>query len=102
MPAARPRMQVTPTEQVYRLLTELSKIQGKPQATIVREILDEAVPALEMTLEAFRAINSRPEQSKAAVMRLAAQAQIAIAQATLDLNTDKKPGRKRSGAKKPG
>lgn len=102
MPAARPRMQVTPTEQVYRLLTELSKIQGKPQATIVREILDEAVPALEMTLEAFRTIHSRPDQSKAAVMRLASQAQMAIAQATLDLNTDKKPGRKRSGAKKPG
>lgn len=101
MPAARPRMQVTPTEKVYRLLTELSKLQGKPQATIVREILDEAAPALEMTIEAFRAIHSRPEEARAAVMRMASQAQIRIAQATLDLNTDKKPGRKRSGAKKP-
>jgi len=55
-----------------------------------------------MTVEAFRTIHSRPEEAKAAVMRMASQAQMTIAQATLDLNTDKKPGRKRSGAKKPG
>lgn len=101
MPAARPRLQVTPTEQVYLLLTELSKIAGKPQATIVREILDEAAPALQMTIDAYRTIHSRPEEARAAVMRMASQAQITIAQATLDLNTDKKPGRKPSGAKKP-
>ena len=102
MPAVRPRMHVTPSEPVYRLLSELSKLTGQGQATIVRNILDEAVPALVMTVAAFRTIHSRPEEARAAVMRMASQAQMTIAQATLDLNTDKKPGRKRSGAKKPG
>lgn len=103
MPAARPRMHVTPSEQGYRLLQELSKLTGKAPATIVRELLDEAAPAMESTVEAFRILRDRPEQSQAAVARLAANAHAQIAQATLALNTDKKPGRKpRKGAADPG
>lgn len=94
MPAARPRMQVTPSDKGYRLLQELSKLTGKAPATIVRELLDEAAPALEMTLEAARTIAARPEQAQAAVARLIDLANTAIAQASLDLNTDQKPGRK--------
>lgn len=95
MPAKRPRMHITPSEQGYRLLQELSKLTGKAPATIVRELLDEAAPALETTIDAFRLLRDRPDQSQAAVARLAAQAHAAIAQATLDLKTDEKPGRKR-------
>lgn len=105
MPAARPRMQVTPSENSFRLLVELSKLTGKAPATITRELLDEASPALEMMVTAFRDIHSAPEQAQAAVMRMAAQAQVAISQATLDLNTDRKPGRKpkpRKGAAETG
>jgi predicted DNA-binding protein len=94
MAAARPRMHVTPSEKGYLLLQELSKLTGKAPATIVRELLDEAAPALEMTLEAVRQIKARPAEAQAAVNRMAAQAHQAIAQATLDLDTDKKPGRK--------
>jgi hypothetical protein len=102
MPAARPRMHVTPSETVFRLLAELSALTGKPPATIVRELLDEAVPALEMTLQAFRAIADRPEEAKAAVMRMAEQAQQMVTQARLDLDSAsrKKPGPK--PRKKPG
>lgn len=94
MPAARPRMQVTPSQSTFLLLRELSELTGQAPATIVRELLDEAAPALQMTLEAFRAIKARPQEAQAAVARMAAQAHQVIAQATLDLNTDKKPGRK--------
>ena len=87
-------MHVTPSEKGYRLLQELSKLTGKAPATIVRELLDEAAPALEMTLEAVRTISARPEQAQAAVTRLIDQANTVIAQASLDLNTDRKPGRK--------
>jgi predicted DNA-binding protein len=87
-------MQVTPSDKGYRLLQELSKLTGKAPATIVRELLDEAAPALEMSLEAFRTIQERPEQAQAAVARLIQQANVVIAQASLDLNTDNKPGRK--------
>ena len=95
-------MQVTPSETVYRLLAAISKLTGKPPATIVRELLDEAVPALEMTVTAYRDIQKRPEQAQAAVLRMAEQAQQMVTQARLDLDTalQKKPGRK--PGKKPG
>lgn len=87
-------MHVTPSDQGYRLLQELSKLTGKAPATIVRELLDEAAPALEMMIEAFRDIHAAPEVTRAAVMRMAAQAHQTIAQATLDLDNDRKPGPK--------
>lgn len=100
MPAARPRMQVTPTEQTFRLLKELERLTGKAPATTVRELLDEAAPALAMMVEAYRDLHTTPEQAQAAVMRMAAQGHALIAQASLDLDTNKKPGRK--PGKKPG
>lgn len=93
MPSSR-RMQVTASEQVFSLLREISKLTGKAPATLVRELLDEAAPALQMMLEAYRDLHTKPEQAQAAVMRMAAQGHALIAQASLDLNTDKKPGRK--------
>lgn len=94
MPAARPRMHVTPSERSYLLLQELSKLTGQKPATIVRELLDEAAPAIEMTIEAFRSIQARPQEAQAAVARMAAQAHVAIGQATLDLDNSQKPGPK--------
>jgi len=87
-------MHVTPSEQGYRLLQELSKLTGKAPATIVRDLLDEAAPALETMVQAFRDIQGSTEQAQAAVMRLAAEAHKSIAQATLDLDNSSKPGRK--------
>ena len=94
MPTANPRIQITPTEHTYRLICRLSKLTGKGQATIVRELLDEASPALEMMLEAVEQLAKRPQEMEAAMYRLLAQAHQTIAQATLDLDNDKKPGRK--------
>lgn len=99
MPNARPRIQVTPSDQSYRLLVRLSELTKKGQATIVRELLDEASPALEMMLEAVEQLQKRPQEMEAVVHRLAAQAHQTIAQATLDLDIDRKPGPK---PKKPG
>ena len=94
MPRARPKLQVTPTESSGLLLAKLSKITGKGQATIVRELLDEASPALEMMLEAVEQLAKRPQEMEAAIYRLAAQAHQTISQATLDLDNSNKPGRK--------
>lgn len=96
MPAARPRMHVTPSETVYRLLQAISKATGTPPATLVRELLDEAVPALETTLEAIRLVKNRPAEAQAAMARLSAMAINQLTQAQLDLDTalKKKRGRK--------
>lgn len=94
MSSSRLRMLVTPTQGTHLLLVELSRLTGKGRATMVREILEEATPALEMMVEALRHIETRPEQLQVAVHRMAAKAHATIAQATLDLDTDRKPGRK--------
>ncbi len=96
MPAARPRMHVTPSETVYRLLQELSALTGQPPASMVRELLDEAVPALELAIEAIRDVKRRPEQVQAAMARFADTAIRDLSQARLDLDTamQKRPGRK--------
>ncbi len=99
MPAARPRMHVTPSETSYRLLQELERLTGKPPATMVRELLDEAAPALQMMVTAYRDLHAAPEEAQAAVMRMAAQGHALISQASLDLDTNKKPGRKPGKAK---
>ena len=105
MSTIEPRISITPSPTTGPLLRELSKVTGKPPATIVRELLDECAPALIMTLEAYRQIQQSPEDLQAAVFRMAANAHQQIAQATLDLDTatKKKPGRKPggSGAAKP-
>ena len=86
MPAARPRMQVTPSETAHRLLAELSRLTGQAPATITRELLDEAVPALEMAIEALREIKKRPDQVQAAMSRFSARAIRDLTQAQLDLD----------------
>lgn len=96
MPAARPRMHVTPSETVHKLLQELSALTGDGMATIVRELLNEAVPALETAVFAIREVKRRPDQAQAAVARLATTAIRDLTQAQLDLDTamQKRPGRK--------
>jgi hypothetical protein len=101
MPAARPRMQVTPSETAYKLLRELSKLTGQAPATITRELLDEAVPAMQLAVESIRDAQKRPDRVQAAMARFATRAINDLTQAQLDLDTAmrKKPGRKpRKGA----
>jgi hypothetical protein len=92
--AGKYRMQVTPTEGSFLLLKRLEALTGKAPATITRELLDEAAPALQMMVDAYTSLGTTPEEAQAAVMRMAAEGHKAIAQATLDLDTNQKPGRK--------
>jgi predicted DNA-binding protein len=89
-------MHVTPSETSYRLLQELSALTGTGAATLVRELLDEANPALEAAVHAIRDVQKRPEQVQAAMARLATTAIRDLTQAQLDLDTamEKRPGRK--------
>jgi predicted DNA-binding protein len=89
-------MHVTPTETAYRLLQELSALTGDAPATITRELLDEAVPALEMAVQALRDVQKRPDRVHAAISRFSTKAIHELTQAQLDLDSamQKKPGRK--------
>ena len=96
MPSTTPRMQVTPTATTYALLRRLSELTGKAPATITRELLDEATPALEGAIEAMRMFNERPQHAMQAVDRMLDTAMQGVTQARLDLDKAmrKKPGRK--------
>jgi predicted DNA-binding protein len=89
-------MHVTPSEASSRLLGELSKLTGRGQATIVRELLDEAVPAMQLAVEALRDMKKRPDRLQAAMARFSARAINDLTQAQLDLDSamNAKPGRK--------
>ena len=104
MPAITPRMQVTPTETSYRLLKRMQELTGKAPATITRELLDEAVPALEASIGALEMLQTRPRQAMQAVDRMLEGAMMGAAQARLDLDKamGKRPGRKpRKGDSRP-
>lgn len=96
MPAARPRMHVTPTETSYRLLSEMAKLSGMGIATVVREVLNDANPEFELFIEQMRAVKKRPEQVQAAMNRYSVRAINELTQQMLDLDTamQKKPGPK--------
>lgn len=89
-------MHVTPSETSYRLLRELSALTGDGMATIVRELLQEAEPALQLAVESLREVKKRPEQVQAAMNRFSARAINELTQQMLDLDTamQKKPGPK--------
>lgn len=106
MATIQPRVMFTPSETTGPLLDALAEALGKPKAKIVRELLDEAAPALQTTLEALALIKSRPQAAQAAMSRLAAQGIRDISQAQLDLDAairkkpGRKPGKQRKGAAK--
>lgn len=94
-------MQVTPTRTTYALLREMQALTGKAPATITRELLDEATPALQAAIDALRALKQRPQEAMRAVDRMLDTAMMGAAQARLDLDKamNAKPGRKpRKGA----
>lgn len=97
----KPRMQVTPTRTSFLLLKEIERLTGKAPATITRELLDEAVPALEAAIEALSVLKQRPKQAMQAVDRMLDTAMQGATQARLELDKamNAKPGRKpRKGA----
>ena len=96
MPTIEKRLSITPSPTSGPLLRELSKLTGKSPATIVRELLDEAAPALKETVDALRMVKSRPDKAIAAFQRMAAQAHSDLAQLQLDISArqGKKPGPK--------
>lgn len=96
MPGIEKRVVVTPSPSTGPLLTALSEALGKPRATIVRELLDEAAPALQVMLEAVRVLKTRPEAAQAAMARLATSSinQLTQAQIDFDKALSKRPGPK--------
>jgi hypothetical protein len=93
------RIYVTPTPRTAALLRELSALTGQPPARIVREMLDEASPFLQSTVEALRVVKTNPRKAAQAMGEVLSSAIGEAQQAQLDLDTAlrRKPGRKPKG-----
>ena len=102
MPTIEKRLTVTPSPTVGPILRELSQLTGKAPAAIVRELLDEAAPAMKEVADALKIAKRRPQQAIAAFQRMATQAHSDLAQLQLDIAQaqGKKPGPKPKAAKK--
>lgn len=90
------RFSITPSPACEPVINELAKLLGKPKAAIVRELLDEAIPALQMTIEAVRIAQTHPERAQALMADFGAKAVRDLMQEQMDFSEalKKRPGPK--------
>lgn len=69
MPTKNPRVNlVFGDHDLYELVDELAKIEGKSRAAVIMDVLDATAPSLLFLLETLRKAQSVPEQLRAAVL----------------------------------
>jgi hypothetical protein len=93
------RIYFTPTSRTAAILRELSALTGQAPARIVREMLDEAAPVLQASVDALRVVKGNPRKAGAAMTRVLDHVIGEAQQAQLDLDSamKRKPGRKPKG-----
>ena len=73
MPTAKPRINLTVSQEAYDLLTELASVQGGSRASIINDLLEASMPALQRVLVGLRALQERQrklEQESADLARM--------------------------------
>ena len=104
MPTDMRRLQIALPPDVDDALVRLHRISGKPQATIVRELLSDMVPVVLELAEAMEHATASPRESFAKLQKVLDQATVEARQAQLDLDAarKRKPGRKPKSGRPPG
>lgn len=74
MATSKTRVYVTLSDQVNRLVEELSTVTGTPRATIVSEMLDQVAPVLETMIEAIRIVKEQPREAQRLMANFGAEA----------------------------
>jgi predicted DNA-binding protein len=59
-----PRVQVTLSPEGMVLLERLAKATGEPKATLLGELIEEAMPALEATVKAIEMVREQPREAQ--------------------------------------
>lgn len=77
-------------------LESIAAAMGKPMSQIIAEILQQALPALQMTVEALAVVQKQPETAKALIDDYAARSINSLTQSQMDLaqRIRQKPGPK--------
>jgi hypothetical protein len=78
------------------VLEQLSKLMGKPKATIVNDLLIETLPALHTMVHALNVVHSQPQVALELVNDMASRAASSLGQAQLLLpQVRNRPGPKK-------
>jgi len=85
-PNRNPRVQVTLSPEAMAVLEELATLSGQPKAAIVSELVDVALPAMSVTLDALRVVRRQPEEARKLLSQFAHQQTAHLAQAQLELD----------------
>ena len=89
MPSPRyrsPRIQLTLDPEVMAILDELSQLTGQGKATMVSELVREALPAMYAARDAIKVVKESPREAQAMLARFSTEAVMKLGQAQLDFD----------------
>lgn len=100
MPSRCPRIQISPSPDLSVVLKELAKLRKQPQSRVIVELLEEALPALQMTIKALQNVKKRPQEVQAMMAEYSTRAINELTQHQMNFSEalKAKPGRKPKGA----
>ena len=81
-----PRVQVTLTPEGMALLDRFAKATGQAKATLLGELIEEALPALEATVKAIELVREQPREAQRLMTNFGAKAVGQLTQAQLELD----------------
>ena len=90
MAATHPRIGVVTAPRVRAALERISSVTGTPMGTIVREMLEQALPVLEQMADALEMVPASPGAALAKMAHSLDEAQAEAAQMSLELGNESK------------
>jgi len=81
-----PRLQVTLGVEERELLTIIAASQGQSQASIVAELVEMALPALRVMVDALKVLKEQPREAQRLVQNFGNEAVQQLTQGALDLD----------------
>lgn len=81
-----PRLQVTLTAEGMAMLERISAATGEKKSTLLSELLEMGMPALEQTIQAIELVRTQPREAQRLMTNFGANAIQQLTQAQLDLD----------------
>lgn len=81
-----PRIQVTLSPEVMAMLERVSQLTGQGKATLVSEMMGEALPMLQAMVSALEVVKSAPRDAQAMMNRVSAEALMKLSQQQLEFD----------------
>lgn len=69
MATRNPRIGLSPSDEAYAVITELSQLTGESRARIVHGLVDAALPALRFTIESLKQYQSATNEAEKAALQ---------------------------------